>query len=478
MRLVGLALLVSSSTLLAGCAISPLSAYKEGVREEKIALLGQKPGRDPVGFLQYAAEKEADPELQGKYYNVLGDALKRRGKVKKAYAAYETGAVKGNESAGNEIYKAHVAGNYQPKKLTQIASAVYVPRAKGPKGDGAALFLADLVGSGQLAGKQFHSSTYWLQKAAAGGSVRAFRLLAEDEARRGRVRAAAAYYQKIDNAPPKVRALSEAKKNFLGKDGELNRELGISWLIYAESIAPTDTAALAAKLFRATEGKYYADELRRVAAAGGIDDLRIGNKSKGHGGGGAAANSVLTAAYAASPNDDVKKKVLAELISKADRGDGFAAYSLARILETDGGFGNYKPGPYYVAALEKNNLEAMTRVGKTIAVLEPDSPLAVRILKAMNGLASKGNPEALKTLGALYIVGGPVAIDYDKGVGFLKKAADGGDDDASYRLGVLTIQNSKGPSDIVAGKAYLEKASKKGNTAANRFLTEYIKANP
>jgi hypothetical protein len=45
-------------------------------------------------------------------------------------------------------------------------------------------------------------------------------------------------------------------------------------------------------------------------------------------------------------------------------------------------------------------------------------------------------------------------------------------------LGVLSIQNSKGPDDITAGKAYLKKASQKGNTAAAKFLDEYLKSNP
>ncbi len=457
-------------TILTGCAVSPTSAFKEGQREEKIALSGQKPGHDPLSLFSYAAEKESDPELKGKYFNVLGDALKRRGRVKTAYQAYESGAMVGNKSAGNEIYKAQVAGIYQPKNLSQVAGAVYVPRANGPKGDGAALLLADLVGSGQLKGKKFHTSTYWLQKAAAGGSVRAVRLLAENEARKGSVKSAAAYYRQIDKAPPKVRALSEARNNFLGKGMPINRSLGLSWLVYAEDLAPADAAALAAKLYRATEGKYYADELKRVAAAGGIADLQLG----GSGG----VNAALLAAYAAAPTDDDKKKALAAVIAKADAGDAASAYELARVLDSDGGFASYKPGAYYVTALEKGNLDSIKFAGNTIAVLETDDPLTARILTALEKLAGQNNTEAQKTLGALYIVGGPVAIDYSKGVAFLKKAADGGDVDANYRLGVLSIQNSKGDSDIAAGKAYLERASQKGNVAASKFLAEYVKANP
>lgn len=478
---IGIVLAMSLSTLLAGCAISPSSAYKEGVRQEEILLKGQKPSKDPIYYFQYAAEKEVSPQLQGKYYDRLGDALKRRGKISKAYTAYEAGAVIGNEASGNEIYKAHLAGKYRPKNLSQIATNVYIPRAKGPRGQSAALFLADLVGSGELTGKKFQTSVYWLKKAAASGSARAVRLLAEDEVRRGRVRTAAAYYARIDNKPPKFRALSEARKNFLGQDRELNRELGISWLMYAQTLARSDTAVLAAKLFRSTGGKYYNEELERLAAAGGIMDLRsTGSKNRGRKkvSSGVGPYTALVTAYSSAVDDDQKKKVLSALIAKADGGDGASAFLLARVLQTDGGFGGYKSGPYYVTSLEKNNLEAISSVADTIAVLEPGNPLVTRILKAMERVASKGNSEALKTLGALYIVGGPVGIDYDKGVAYLKKAADGGDVDASYRLGVLMIQNAQGPDDKKMGQSYLEKASKKGNAAAKQFLTENSPSNP
>ena len=123
-------------------------------------------------------------------------------------------------------------------------------------------------------------------------------------------------------------------------------------------------------------------------------------------------------------------------------------------------------------------LNALPNVTSLVAVLDPADPLVERILAVLSRVAQAGNLEAQKTLGSLYIVGGPVAVDYVKGTEWLHKAADAGDADAKYRLGVLLVQNNRDGADLATGRNYLQSAAASGNEAAKKFFVELLKTNP
>ena len=459
---------VASSTAFAGCAQTAKMAYREGVRTQKFVDIGQKTNKDPLDLYVCAAEKETDPILKGKYYNMIGSTLEERGDTKGAYGAYENAALAGNESAGNKIFKAHASGAYLPHALAQLARAIYVPKAQGKNGVGAAVLLAKLVESGALKGDEFKTSAYWLKRAADGGSTSGIRRMAEKASQEGEIEKAASYFRMVDKKSPGVRALREARGYFLGKGKPKNTKLGIAWLSYGSKLAPVDSGKLAARFYRATNGVVYIEELKKIAAAGGIADLRIGT----------GGNKILLAAYNAAKTDKEKSRILADLITRSKSGDGMADYALARILESDGGFATYKPADYYISALKKGNLNALPNVTSLVAVLDPADPLVERILAVLSRVAQAGNLEAQKTLGSLYIVGGPVAVDYVKGTEWLHKAADAGDADAKYRLGVLLVQNNRDGADLAMGRNYLQSAAAYGNEAAKKFVVELLKTNP
>jgi TPR repeat protein len=457
-----------SVEVFAGCAQPAKMAYNQGRRTQKFVDIGQKTRNDPLELYLCAAEKETDPVLKSKYFKTVAETLEKRGDTKGAFNAYENAALAGNESAGNKIYKAQESGVYTPRALQQIARTVYIPKAQGKNGVGAALLLAKLVGSGELKGPEFKTSAFWLQRAVDGGSTSAIRRMAEQTSQRGEIEKAAAYFRLIDKKSPSVRALREARSYFLGKGKPPNTKLGVAWLSYGSKLAPVDSAKLAARFYRATNGVVHTAELKTIAAAGGIPDLRIGT----------GGNKILQAAYGAAKTDTEKSRILADLITRSKSGDGTADYALARILESDGGFSTYKPADYYISALKKGNVIALPKVTSLVAVLDPADPLVERILAVLERVAQAGNLDAQKTLGSLYIVGGPVAVDYIKGTDWLRKASDAGDADAKYRLGVLLVQNNRNGADLATGRNYLQSAAASGNEAAKKFFVELLKTNP
>jgi TPR repeat protein len=461
-------LAVSSSDVWARCAQSAKMAYGQGVVTQKFIDIGQKTQNDPADLFACAAEKETDPTLKGQYYNALARNLEKRGEIQSAYRAYENAALAGNESAGGKIYKAHEKGLYKPRALAKLTRKIYVPRARGKNGSGAALFLANLLDSGQLKGAEFGTSAFWLQRSVQAGSTSGIKRLAEQASRHGNVAKSASYFRMIDKKPASVRALREARNYFLGKGKLKNTKLGMAWLSYASKLAPVPSAKLAVRFYRSTRGTVYASELTRIAVVGGLDTVKANS----------GGNKKLLVAYAAAKTDKAKLQVLADLIARSKSGDGTSDYALARILATDGGFASFKAADYYISAFAKGNLKALPEVTSMVAVLDPGDPRVEPILTIFSRVAQAGSIDAQKSLGLLYIVGGPVAVDYAKGIDWLKKASDAGDVDAKYRLGVLLVQNKKDEAEYAAGKTYLQSAAASGSQAAKTFYAELVKTSP
>jgi TPR repeat protein len=463
----------SSHEVLARCAQPAAMAYKQGVVTQKFVDIGQKTNEDPVDLFTCAAEKETDPKLKAKYYNTLANRLEKRGQMQSAYAAYEKAALAGHASAGNKVLKAHRNGLYRPRALAQIARSVYLPRARGKNGTGAARLLAKLLDSGQIKGADFRASASWPQRKGGEKSKTAvkrssIKRMAEEKSRRGQIREAAALFRLVDKRPPNLRALREAKSFWLGKGRRKNTRLGIAWLSYASGLSPKKSARLAKRFYRSTNGAVYVKELTRIAAAGGITNLQIGS----------GGSKALLAAYMRAKSDAEKLKVLASLILQSKSGNGTADFALARILEADGGFSMYRPADYYVSALDKGNLNALANITSLVAVLDPVDPRAQHILGIFARLATAGNRDVQKTLGLLYIVGGPVAVDPAKGMEWLRLASDKGDVEAKYRLGVLLVQNKPDSADFEAGKTYLQSAAAAGNLAAKAYFLQLESKTP
>ncbi len=462
------AICTSTSAVFAGCAQPAKMAYSQAVTTQKFIDIGQKTNQDPIDLFRCAAEKETDPALKGKYYNGLASAFEKRGKTEAALMAYEQAALSGNQSAGSKVFKAQESGAYKPRAMVLIAQVIYVPKALTKNGSRFALLLAKLVDSGQLKGPEFKTSSYWMQKAARGGSKSAIRSMAETASIRGDIKNAAAYFRMVDKKPANIRALREARNYFLGKGSQKNPRVGMAWLAYGSTLSPVPSAKLAARFFRLTKGVVYSDELKRIAAAGGIPNLQIGS----------GGNAIIMAAYAAAKTDAEKTKVLASLFALSKSGNGTADFSLARILETDGGFANFTPAEFYISALEKNNIIALPKVGSLLAVLDPSDLRVKRVVGVLSRTAQSGNHEAQKILGVLYIVGGPVKIDYAKGTGWLKQASDAGDVEAKYRLGVLLVLNNRDGADLNIGTKYLQSAAAAGNKAAKKFVEDLSITSP
>ncbi|GLX84108.1 hypothetical protein tloyanaT_03600 [Thalassotalea loyana] len=97
------------------------------------------------------------------------------------------------------------------------------------------------------------------------------------------------------------------------------------------------------------------------------------------------------------------------------------------------------------------------------------SEQCITLFNQYKAAASRGHPEAISTLGQFYQQGFGTSPDLEKGLRYLKKASKAGSISASYKAGLLLLQETE-LRDIDKGIHFLTKAARKGYQNADFLL--------
>jgi TPR repeat protein len=416
--------------------------------------------RDRFQHLLFLAEHGRDARDRGRKYRNLGAMLEKAGRHKEALRAYEAGALEGDGTSAGIVVDAFLARRYKPQQLGALAAAAILPRAESGN-ISSALLLSELLSTGRIKGGSFHTSGYWLDKAAKSGSGTAQRMLAESAERRGDIKTAAAYYAAFDKTGSRLaRALRQAKRYYLGEEVRQNTALGITWLNHASAIDAVAAGKLAAKLTRQAPGSDGEETLYAMARAAGIVETV---KS---GGGGTAGPSTR---LAAATTDAERATVLAALKTEADSGSIESAIVLWRALASSGAAATDQ-APYLLVAVKAGNVKAINAATKLLIITATPSADTDALVAAITSAADAGNVDALLALAALYATGGPVTPDGTRSLNYYRAAADHGDADSQFRVGIYFAQDTTNDETLDLARQYLAAAAAQGSVPAQAYL--------
>ncbi|MEN0087642.1 MAG: hypothetical protein AAF737_04310 [Pseudomonadota bacterium] len=452
------ACVLAATACLAGCVQTSDEMFAYAKKSEAFERAG-KPISDQssIALFEQAAQAETNPARRGEKYRALGDAYERRGQLRSAYAAYETGAIAGDRRAGSKILRAHSEGKYRPQNVTALAQNVYVKQVETDNSVRAALLMAELTESGAISKATFGQPDVWLQRAAASGSIGAKRQLAQRVALTASAAAATrAYLATKPNSTGLQYALRNAKDFYQGTNGKpSNRGKAVEWLTYAAGLSRKEAGKTAWSLHRKSPSGRYGKQMVRIAARGGIDV----NRRRG--------SSVL-AAYRNATTDAERAQALEGLRNSADRGDTQAALAVAKAL-AEGGKGG-EALPYYTIAARTGDANTVSATARLVATSNGTASDRQGAVDRLTSLADNGNLTAIKALASLYGSGGAVRRDLAASRKYYGKAAAKGDTNAQLQYGLLLARGAGGPKDVPAARENLQKAASAGSSAAAAAL--------
>ncbi len=411
--------------------------------------------RDELQHVLYLAESPNTQRQRARGYRNLAEILLKAGRGAEAMRAYEAAALQGDGPSSTIVMRAHSEGRYKPVWLSELLPLVYVPRAKAD-GTGGPMLMAELIASGKVKG--YGSSTEWLQLAASRGSTQATIKMAEAAERSGNIKSASSLYASVDKLSRLDRALRQAKVSLLGEDRKANSDLALAWLDYAAAIDPAATAKLAGSLWRKEAGPEIAREkLLEVALAGGVDP---------QGGGGGYFTRLREAR-----TDEERTALLAEIKTAADGGNASAALAWAQdsLGKADATLED-EAYAYLQQAVTAGLEPAVSDAAGRLVTLGKDSPRVAPLLDAMTRAADAGAVPAMWSLADLYAWGGPVPVDQEKSLAYMRAAADAGHLEAQLRLGLHFAQKTTDPEGPELARHYLEAAAKQGSAPAEAYL--------
>ncbi|MEM6477363.1 MAG: hypothetical protein AAF687_14505, partial [Pseudomonadota bacterium] len=233
----------SLALALSGCASfeADILAYKAAQRanSEQGGTAGEQ---SAIELTIRAIEVEPNDDERGALYSTLAGRLLAANRTAEANAAYEQAAILGNLAGGQAIARAQLSDGYALTQPAIVARNAYVGLATDRNSITASIALAELLMGGTISSSEFGEADGWLRKAAALGSTRAVRLLAESAESRGDVESAADFYVALGD-DRLDRALRQARAHFRGTDnadgdekGQPDLEIAQAWLTYASSI--------------------------------------------------------------------------------------------------------------------------------------------------------------------------------------------------------------------------------------------------
>lgn len=414
--------------------------------------------RDRFQHLLFLAETAKDSRDRGRKYRNLGSVLQQVGRTQEGLRAYEAGALEGDGPSASIVLEAMLKKRYKPRDVAGLVSLAVLPKAESGNVS-AVLLMADLVGQGRVKGAAFHTSGYWLDKAARLGSGDAQRALAESAERRGDIGTAASYYAMLDRTGGKLaRALHQARAWYLGKEVKQNSKIALAWLAYAGRIDKQAAGKLAAKLIRQAPDSDGIERLLEITAAAGLPP-----PSTSAGG--------PSARLAAAETPEARQAVLADLETAAKQGSGNAAIVLWRAREADGVTGAAL-APYLAMATRAGSGHALGEAMRLLLVTPAATPESDALVAAIDAVATEGDVDALKALGNLYAAGGPVEADATRSLAYFRAAADQGDVESQFKVGLYFSQDTLTADAAELARHYLEAAATQGFAPAKAYLDQ------
>lgn len=456
--------MIAPAIFLASCVNqSATTSYEVAIRQSNLERTGRTFYKDPNELFENAVAEAKTPKTIVRYNRAYADYLEYKGKNKLSLAAYERAALAGDTTSAFRVATAHYKGTYRPNDIPKFAREAYIPGSQAkPDNVTVRLLMARLVQTGVLRSSEFGGSNKWLNEAANLGSSAAIRTQAESAEARGDIAAAARFYAKFDKGTKSERALRQARDYYLGRGRKANYKNGKAWLKYAARLNKSEAGKLASRVYRSTNGKIHTTFLSELALASGAS---LGGSQLG-------VRSTLEAYYKASSASE-KAAVLRPLRTAAKTGNANAAFSLSSVLtEVKGDKGEIVS--LLISAHKGKNADALTKLTEFAARSDSGSETGLQALNYVTATALGGNVKSMTALANIYNIGGIVPSDDVQSRQWLKKAADAGDTESQYKLGITLGLEAATDEEKKAALAYIKKAANSGNPTAKSYLANAI----
>jgi TPR repeat protein len=435
--LTGAVLLVS----LTGCVvIDDFSASKSIYAGKQLEGKGRL--REANANFARAADLAKDKNVEIAARRALSDNLAKRGQGRQAGTERERLVVLGDRRSLAPLAKSLSNGNYRPNDTAALAVALEGEASKGSVT--AAMALGDLLRRSKVPAGTISEQNpeFWYKMAAAKGSVTARRRLIDIAAARGDVGTIAALVAN-DAGGSKTATYKRLAKSFdAGSDGFARdvRRADRFWQLAGGRPAPKIAKVKAPK-----EPK---------ASAKPRDEIKV------------AAKALRSAKSGAE-----RRRLVAILDTAASRGDGKAAFALARYYTPKGTKPDAQALKYYAIAAANGEKRAVDEVvsGSILPNVKPG--LSNSMVASLERAAAGGSADAAIGLAQMYLNGTAVQADSDKSIEWYRKAARLGSPEAQFRLGVILAQK---PDQQAAaeGKDWLQRAARNGSKSAKAYLAQ------
>jgi TPR repeat protein len=384
-----------------------------------------------------AAELAQDSTVETTARKALADNLMKRGRFRQAMNERENLVALGDRKSLATVARAMTKQNYRPRDIVAMAKALESEADRGSVT--AALALGDLLDSSDLPEGTIKEQDpeIWYQKASDGGSTSAKRRLVDLAAKRGNERAVA-NYARLDGRRPLADTYKRLAKSFdEGTNG------------FARN-------------------KVRADRYWQLAGGRPIAKLKPSKLAKAPR---KPKDEILVAAKALprAKSGAERARLVAVLDGAASRGNGRAAFALARHYTPQDGRPGEQALKYYAIAAANGERRAVDEVITGTVSQKGDGELSQSMLASLEKAANGGSAEAALGLAQLYLNGGAVPTDNAKGTVWLRKAAELGSIDAQFRLGVM-LTGMEDPTSKTEGSRWLESAARKGSKSASAYL--------
>ncbi|HUG63147.1 MAG TPA: tetratricopeptide repeat protein [Methylomirabilota bacterium] len=372
----------------------------------------------------------------------LADLASRAGRTDAQMAYLEAAASNGRPERLSALARLSLDTGHTPPSFRAMAEIWEQTTIATPSAS-MAMFMAARAEAGDLSGTRAvrQEASYWYHVAHLRGSMSAVPKLLEFAVAEGRIDEAASLLAGLDDARRSREAVSLARAFARGTDG---------------SASDRETAAAVLSLLPAGEASAQAAKLvREAVAAGAVADALFWLDRAG--GGDADFGTNLAQLYEKAQDDRVRGRILMLLEARASVGDGASAAAAARIRMANGG----RPTPELVRLLLTAATVQASRAGddlaRLVAPLSADEEPTRALLAVIAEAAEAGHVRAMALLGRLYAVGGPVPIDQDASADWVRRAAEAGDAEAQYRVGVALAWAE--PPDPETARDWLTRAA-------------------
>ncbi len=342
----------------------------------------------------------------------LGDIFLGPGRyhnARKGIHALEVGALQGDKSAASRLARAQLDGLGTPENLDTLLP-LYAAVAQ-ESSNSAALLLARLTEEGRLGKRPATPATDWYRLAAERGSERAMRQLAIAAVTAGNDKEALAWIRRTGGDSIASFSLGIAK-DYLKPGGQfaVSQNAAITWFRHALAADP-----------------------------------------------GMAAGSARQFIDIASADD--KAKLIKALRAVADKGDGAAAYLVARLLDGEDGAVNDEAIAYYLIAAWGGNADAVKAVVRLSGFLAADDPRAKQVFEGLHKAAEDGNTDAMLAVANYYSTGTLAERDMKESLAWYERAAKAGVAEAQFRTGVAYAEGLGTDVDVETARRWLVAAN-------------------